>query len=281
MQPPRVRFEEAPAVRFSEALHAELKARDPGLPAAFSRKLQRAARPCVDLRSERVSPHPLRRGALMRALGAKKSEPSLGVCESKFGGIPYAEDEDFGPYSFLGQLDLTHATRALPSAARLRGLLRIDIANSADFIQLARGVWFPEAHPERAVRCPAESTGNWETRLTFEPRWCLPEGKQLDSIWPLDVPTDEFGECILPPYAAQDDPHQLLGHRSSALDDSYGFDPPAGLSDDINDYEQLLRLTFDNPAGFHWGSNVLYLLVPRRDLDAGDLRRVVCTAANY
>ena len=64
------------------------------------------------------------------------------------------------------------------------------------------------------------------------------------------------------------------------MDEHYGFTPPPGCSDDLASYECLLRLTFDNAAGFAWGTNWIYLLVPREDLERGDLSRVVPTGAN-
>lgn len=72
----------------------------------------------------------------------------------------------------------------------------------------------------------------------------------------------------------------MLGHKSGGLDEHYGLTPPPGCSDDIASYECLLRLTFDNAAGFGWGTNWIYLLVPREDLLRADLGRVVVTGAN-
>ena len=42
----------------------------------------------------------------------------------------------------------------------------------------------------------------------------------------------------------------------------------------------LLRITFDNAAGFSWGTNWIYLIVPREDFGRGELDRVVVTGAN-
>lgn len=74
--------------------------------------------------------------------------------------------------------------------------------------------------------------------------------------------------------------HRKLGHKSSGIDEHYGFEPPPGCSGDIADYECLLRVTFDNESGFQWGTNWLYLIVPRNDLAAGQLGRSVVTGAN-
>lgn len=45
-------------------------------------------------------------------------------------------------------------------------------------------------------------------------------------------------------------------------------------------YDCLLRLTFDNAAGFDWGSNCVYVLVPREDLTRVDLSRLNVVTAN-
>jgi hypothetical protein len=75
--------------------------------------------------------------------------------------------------------------------------------------------------------------------------------------------------------------HRILGHRSSGLDEHYGFEPPPGRSRTIEEYEMLWRITFDNAAGFAWGTNWVYVIVHRDDLRAGRLDRAVVTGANY
>jgi hypothetical protein len=44
---------------------------------------------------------------------------------------------------------------------------------------------------------------------------------------------------------------------------------------------QLLRLTFDHPAGFGWGSNCVYVLIHEADLAENRLDRAFVTRANY
>jgi hypothetical protein len=102
-------------------------------------------------------------------------------------------------------------------------------------------------------------------------------------VWPLQGPNAFDYEAFEPPgYNADgnDDFHRMLGHKNCGLDEHYGFEPPLGCTDDIEDYELLLRLTYDNTAGFHWGTNWMYLLVPTEDLSRGDLDRIVVTGAN-
>ena len=67
---------------------------------------------------------------------------------------------------------------------------------------------------------------------------------------------------------------------ADGLEEHYGFDPRDGLTDDIERYEMLVRLTYDNVADFGWGTNWLYILVPNEDLKHGDLSRFAFTAAN-
>lgn len=125
--------------------------------------------------------------------------------------------------------------------------------------------------------------GNWETRLEFAPSWTLPQGNELEALWPLrDVAWYDYEASDPPGYNTDgfDAHHRVLGHKSSGLDEHYGFEPPPGCSADIADYECLLRLTFDNNAGFHWGTNWIYVIVPRADLAAGELGRLVVTGAN-
>lgn len=105
----------------------------------------------------------------------------------------------------------------------------------------------------------------------------------MDAAWPLDgdswLAYDRFD-----PDGYNEDGHEefhrLLGHRSVHSRDHYGFEPPPGLEEDLEAYEQLLRLTFDSEAGFDWGSNAVYVFVPRVDLQRGDLSRIIVTAAN-
>jgi hypothetical protein len=242
-------------------------------------------RPCVAITAQRVAAAPLRRNALAAAFGAKPAEPMLGVTESKFGGLPYGDaDEDWADYGFLGQIDLAVATAVLPpDAPRLRGLLRIDLAGADSFSEMFRVRWFRQPLPDDHANVKPRSIGAWEARLSFALAWSLPEGNALEAIWPLREPKwFEYDEFHPAGYNTdgRDEYHRLLGHKAGGLDEHYGFTPPPGCSDDLADYESLLRITFDNAADFSWGTNWIYLLVPRDDLARGDLDRVVATGAN-
>jgi hypothetical protein len=271
-----------PPLRFPDPVRADLDKHRAGLADETERNLHAHIRPCVAVTAERVSAAPLRRSALRRLFGAREASPVLGVMESKFGGLPYCEEiEDWEHHSFLGQIDLDRATGVFPDGTpKLSGLLRFDVAFDE---RLLRVRWFREPSPDRAIAAAPRSVGNWETRLRFGLTWTLPEGSELEALWPLREPAWFEYDAFYPPgYNTddRDDFHRLLGHKSSGLDEPSNFKPVRGAPQAIADYEQLLCITYDNTADFGWGTNWLYLLVPREDLARGDLSRIVVTGAN-
>src|SRR4051812_39228232 len=105
-----------PQVRFPEEVRQDLDASRPGLANEFERMLAGHIRPCIAVTASRVSANPLRRSSLAKLVGLKVSAPILPPTASKFGGIPYSEeDEDWGKTKFLGQVDLAEATAILPA----------------------------------------------------------------------------------------------------------------------------------------------------------------------
>ena len=203
--------------------------------------MRELARPCIKITSERVSDRPLRRNPLVSLFGGKAAEPLLGVTESKFGGIPYCDpDEGWDDARFIGQIDLEEATALLPPhVPRLKGLLRLDAREQLT----AR--WFPEIDRERAVAARPRSYGDFEAKLRFELGWTIPEGNALDMLWPQPDAWYEYDAFFPAGYNDETaESHRLLGHRSSGLD----------YEDEVADCDFLLRLDFDGPARFHWGS---------------------------
>jgi hypothetical protein len=269
-----------PLFRFPEPVRRDLEAHREGLAAEVEKILRSQARPCVAIRSERVSDAPLHRNAIARLFGKPVASPVLGPTASKFGGTPYCEEEeDWEGYRFLGQIDLAEATAVLRAESRLRGLLRLDV-NSAPVNESLRLRWFESPAPARAVAASVESLGSWETRLSFSLSWMIPEGAALDALWPLEVRHwSDYDEFFPSGYNEDGDAefHCLLGHKSSGLDYAIGF--PADLTSDAS-YESLLRLPYDNEAGFGWGSNCVYVLVRTADLARGDLSNIDATSAN-
>ncbi len=269
------------AIRFPDEVRADLEAHRAGLAAETEQAFLVHARPCVAITAVRVSDRPLQRNPVARLFGARAAGPVLAATVSKFGGIPYTQgDDSWDGRQFLGQVDLAEATSVLaPQGPSLRGLLRLDLP-AGDGL---RARWFPDPSPDRALPAAVESVGKWETRLEFKLAWTLPEGNALEALWPLREPNwCEYDEFFPAGYNqdGRDEFHRLLGHKSSGLDEHYGFTAPDGCGADLDGYESLLRLTFDNTAGFAWGTNWIYLLVPREDLARGDLSRVVVTGAN-
>jgi hypothetical protein len=271
-----------PPLRLPDPVREDLEQHRPGLAEETEQLLASHARPCVAITAQRVSKAPLRRGALARLFGGREAEPALGVLASKFGGLPYCEvDEDWSEHSFLGQIDLAEATAVLPpDVVKLNGLLRLDFGMPSNGLRVR---WFREPSVSRAIDARPGSVGAWETKLQFALAWTLPEGDALEALWPLREPKwFDYDEFDPPGYNGDghNEFHRMLGHKTGGLDDHYGFTPPDGCSEDIAEYALLLRLTFDNEADFGWGTNWIYLLVPRADLAAGDLSRVVVTGAN-
>lgn len=276
---------EPPPIRFPDAVRRDLEAHRRGLADETERTMAAHARPCVAITAQRVADTPLRPSVLGRLFGGRGATPTLGVLESKFGGAPYCESaEEWDAHSFLGQIDLARATSVLPAhVGKLGGLLRIDFRAGDLSGDAFRVRWFPHASPDRAVPATPRSVGRWETRLDFALAWTLPEGNELEAIWPIREPGwFEYDRFYPAGYNEDgfDEFHRLLGHKSAGLDEHYGFVPPAGCVEDLSAYESLLRITFDRVAGFAWGTNWIYLLVPRDDLARGDLRRIVATGAN-
>lgn len=280
---------DAPKIVLPREIAAQLDAFRDGLAAETTHTLTSLARPCALLTSRRVSPAPLRRGALMRLFGAKTAAASLSVMSSKFGGTPYTEaGEDWSGWSFLCQLDLSAMTAPdgpLPEQ-KLRGIIRVDVATKSPDGPggLLRAVHHPEASLERAVPALAvESVGSWECAIDARRSWSLPRDREN---WFSRVPHEDlwdvFNELEVPGYDedSRDEAHRLGGWRAGGLDEHYGFDAPEGCSDDITDYAQVLRITFDNVADFGWGSNWCYVLTPETDLERGGRLRLVTTAAN-
>jgi len=266
-----------PPLRLPDPVRADLDAHRSGLANEFEQQLTGLVRPRVAITSSRVAPHPLRRSPLGRLFKRPTSGPSLGVLDSKFGGVPYCEtEEDWSDRGFLGQIDLARATAVLPPEyPRLTGLLRLDHDGRTGLLEPIRVTWFSRPSADRAVAARPANIPRWETRLEFRLAWSLPQGDALDELWPLSEPQWYDYERFFPEgYDDVDgDVHMLLGHKPSGLYDPYQLE-------NAGSYECLLRVPFDNTAGFHWGSNCVYIVVPRDDLARGDLSHAIATAAN-
>jgi Domain of unknown function (DUF1963) len=274
-----------PPIELPRDLKELLERRGGGLTQRVEAFLQRSPRRCVYVTSERVAPHPLRRGVLGKLLFLPTSQPVLGRLDSKFGGIPYWEEPDlvWKGFQFLGQVNFAEIQDAPPEAPR-KGLLALDKAPLMWDTAL-RVRWYPD--PRQSAARPAEPgacVAKWETRLCFRAGWSLPEGDAWEAPLP-DKDSDLRGpwqEWEPPGYRedSHDRSHRLFGYKSAGLDEDYGFEPRPGRSDSIADYEMIWRITYDNTADFGWGSNWMYVIIHRDDLSAGRLDQAVDTGAN-
>ena len=74
--------------------------------------------------------------------------------------------------------------------------------------------------------------------------------------------------------------HRLFGHTDEVLNEHYGLKPVSGRSNDIRDYALVWRIDADHPAGFHWGTNWLYVVIHKDDLARGAFEHAIVTGAN-
>jgi hypothetical protein len=273
-----------PALELTPAMRALLESRGGDLVARAERFMASAPRRCTFVTSERVSAHPTRRGWLGRALGMPRSRPVLGPLQSKFGGRPYHEEPlDWSEAAFLGQLNFAELPSA-PSGAPERGILGLDTDPTA--VGVFRLRWYASPAEDRALpKDGIPTVGKWEVRMRFHEGWSVPAGKALDPLRPEadDIAVwTAWNEWAPPGYGEPSEGcHQILGHRSAGLDEHSGFQPRPGRSDRIEDYEMLWRITYDNAAGFHWGTNWVYVIIHRDDLASGRIGHAIVTVANY
>ncbi len=276
----------APSVGLPAEMVAKLEAMEWGLAQSVARKLRSVARPAMLITSRRVSTSPMQRDGLGKADERPVSPARLTATEGKFGGVPYMEDrETWGAYEFVGQFDLTAIGTQL-SDPRLRGLLRVDVRSAHSFAESFRATWFPNPRPTSAMPVTGIPTrGAYEARHSLLPTWTLPSPRLIQSRV-LATGGELVADWLIsrgwvPPQFCHDAAvdHRVLGWPSWGLEDHYGFVPPPGVSQDLNAWEMVLRLSMDQAAGFDWGNNWGYFLVPREDLERGDLRRIVITAA--
>ena len=239
------------------------------------------ARPCALVTSRRVSTSPLRVKRWDKLMRRSPASPKLGPLASKFGGTPYAEEvEDWSGRFFLGQLDLSELGRLLDQA-QLHGLLRIELSADSQVDPFSCS-WFPQPSQDKFVDSGnARSWGKWEAELSLAKDWSYPAAKAWFDLLPECEEHEELWQTWNDANSGLDDEkrHRLLGCTSGGLEEAYNFTPPKGASAKLEDYQQILRLTFDHAAQFDWGTNWNYVLAPREDFERGDLSRIVVTSA--
>lgn len=242
-----------------------------------------SARPCVYVRSERVSSSPLRRGAIASLLRRPIAPATLSPLASKFGGAPYVDqtDVDWSAHAFLGQVNLAELAGLLPGWPA-RGILALDLDRSGMLGDGLRVRFYsdPSASAARDTG-PVVSVGAWETRLVFTAGWSLPHSAAwrallIDPDPTLEAAWAEFGDTLPGYHPPSDAEHILGGYLPIDPQEVYSVaDAPAAAL-----VEPLWRVTYDNAADFGWGSNWLYALIEGPDLAAGRLERAFGGAAN-
>lgn len=177
------------------------------------------------------------------------------------------------PLEFLGQINFRELPPHVLDAPR-SGLLVLFVDRKWPCDQPVVCRWYPRAESVTAVEpySAAPQCARFEARITFIPSWDLPDPVDVESIlgatnlalWQELV--DWKSEFDLARGRA-DGSHELFPHTTSALlHESRPVDSP--------DARALLRVGFDVEAGFHWGSNVLYVLITNADLHSGHLDRI-------
>lgn len=271
-----------PSLMMPRALHDALEAHRAGFSHEMLLRMEALIRPCVYLRGEHTTKAPQHPGPLRQLLGGHPAPPVLGVTDTKFGGVPYAEGpEDWSNHDYLGQLnfaDVSVVVAGVPS----RGLLRIDLLTSADFDEPLRLRWFPEPDAAKAKSggWNPESLRKWEAKLHLEPGWSLPDADVWSAVpeaslpdparklWTEWTPTgfdlEKARAC-----------HRILGWpgraiRGEAPESSW---PVPGTPDGAETEQVFLRLRGDAAAGIPWGSMAVYIVLPTAALQAGDWSR--------
>jgi hypothetical protein len=271
-----------------EKVRTALAIFDPSAVARAEGFLATSARPCVDFDCRRASTAPLRRGLLGRLLGLAVAKPQLPVLASKFGGRPYVTAADT-PWpkdcTFLMQINLADLPVSHVRELPVHGILALDLKAGSFRNPWAHRVrFYPEPSEVGAVdpgrvRC----RGAYEAALRFACGWSYPDGDAWAAA--VGVTTKDPASESWSEWHSEAEPlplgqmrHRILGHPAAGVAEMYGFTPPVGS---IADYEMLLRIDFDNAAAFHWGSNVVYVVIHRDDLKAGRLDRARLSSANY
>jgi hypothetical protein len=262
----------------------ELLARHgPEAVASVERSLPTILRPCLWVESERVGRAPLHRSRLARMLGGTTDSPRLPLLGSTWGGMPYttAALPLRAGQRFLGQINFAELPPCVPEFPR-QGLLAIDL-NPPGSDRVFQTRWYArpseaEATTTADVRC----VGRFEAALRFHCGWSVSRGEECEAVLPFsDEELLDAWSAWEPDGSFNDDRrHRLGGYRSLDLDALSAFQPPPGRSEDVREYELLLRLTFDNAADFAWGTNWTYLLIHRDDLRDGHFDRMGLALGN-
>lgn len=243
-------------------------------------------RPCVHVESARASGTPIRGRFIHRILGRPAPKSVLSVLTSKFGGAPYCEKTgELEGGQFLGQINFSEVTAALnsqraelPDGMPTAGLFAMDRTSKGFRVR-----WYPNPRAELAVDAgQRQAIAKYEAAMTVQGSWSL---RGLD--WFAAVPKDdqELWTCMneLDVRGVDRDSrygHKLFGHPNEILSQHESFVHQAGGSTSIRDYALIWRVSFDNQAGFDWGTHWIYALIEKQYLERGELNRAVVAIEN-
>lgn len=245
-------------------------------------------RPCVIFETTRLSPRPMRGTLVDRLLRRPGPGAVLTPTASKFGGTPYMEREgELDGGRFLGQVNFADVTTALqregavvPAGMPTVGLLAVDL--TGPMIGNGRIRWYPDPHDTKALPpASVDWVARYEARANFRASWSLRGLEWFDGLdddqglweWMNDLEVSGIDEDARTG-------HKLFGHPNESLNEHYGFTPTHGRSHSIREYALLWRIDCDRAADLAWGTNWLYVLIHKNDLEAGALDRAVLTGAN-
>ena len=224
----------------------------------------------------------------------------LPATASKFGGTAYCEQAtELDGGRFLGQINFAEATGALheqqfpiPTGMPAAGLLAVDLVNGlrGNGSLAGRTRWYPAPRigelTASALQTPLDPRRSWavaryEAAISFIGSWSMQGLDWYDvvdgdrELW--DYMNDlEIDGVDVDAHGG----HKLFGHANEALNEHYGLTPAPGRSAAIRDYALVWRIDADSPAGFHWGTNWLYVVIHKDDLGRGAFEHAIVTGAN-
>lgn len=205
---------------------------------------------------------------------------------SKLGGVPYLTDAaqwpriGDRPLQWLGQINFAEVR---PHQASLpeRGILAMWFDRS-----FWRGRpplvcrWFPEPDAARAADLPGDApqvTWLYETALHFRPtRWYGDVDDDALAAILTDCELDERDRVY-----DRLDSEGREHHATQELLASTWRDLARDLGESRRGRTVLYRISFENEAGFAWGTNTFYLHIADQDLANGALDRVTAAVANF
>jgi hypothetical protein len=241
-------------------------------------------RPCVRLKTERANNTPIHGTLISRMFGKSPPHPLLDVLCSKYGGMPYYENDiEIKNCTFIGQINFAEVTAHLtagghpiPVGMPRHGLLAVDEIGDC---MNARTRWYDNPKKIDLRYININQKARYETKIHFT------HGLSLRGLDYFDCIPKDDGELWdlmndLEIKGIDEDEHILFGHTWSTLNEHYGFTPKVGRSNNIKDYQMIWRISWDNQSGMGFGTNWYYVIIHKQDLEHGQFENSIVTAAN-